>query len=321
VRFNVGQGPAGTAGAITAMIVLLTTTAGCTSGNGTAPAATSSRQPSSNASASGNLPPVTDVPRLLDSANLKLPLDAYLWTPDEVDQASKAHRELIRRCMRRFGASITIPEPPTGPGPKTRNERRYGLTDPVAAAQVGYGFPDAEPPTRPSGTPVGPTLTAKSRAVLTGEGQNLPSGLPKGGCSTEARRRLTPVDPSTKKPLDEDLPQRLSLDSFQRSQEDPRVRAAFADWSQCMQKKGHQYQKPFDPLADPEFRPAGTTKERGTAEDDVACKASTNLVGRWYAVEFAYQRLLITQHTAKLTVLAQAQPAVKRLVQTLNRRR
>jgi hypothetical protein len=258
---------------------------------------------------------------LLDTVTLKLPLDTYLSTPKEVAQAGKAHRELIRRCMHRFGTPITIPEPPTGPGPKTRNERRYGLTDPVAAAEVGYGFAHLKPATRPSGTPVGPTLTDKSRAVLTGEGPNLPTGLPEGGCSAEAGRRLTPVDPTTKKPLDEDLPQRLSLDSFQRSREDPRVRAAFADWSGCMREKGHQYQQPFDPLADPAFRPAGSTKERITARDDVACKASTNLVGRWYAVECAYQSVLITEHRAELSVLAQAQPIVKSLVQTLVRTR
>jgi hypothetical protein len=297
------------------MIVLLTTTAGCTAGNGTAPAS-SSPQPSSNVSASTDLPPLRDVPRLLDTVHLKLPLDAYLSTPVEVDQASKAHRELIRRCMHRFGVSITIPEPPSSPGPRTRNERRYGLTDPVAAAQLGYGFP--EPVTRPSGSPAGPKLTARSRAVLTGEGRNLPSGLPKGGCISDAGRRLTPFDLSTKKPLDEDLPQRLSLDSFQRSQEDPRVRGAFADWSRCMQEKGYHYQQPFDPLTDPALRPAGTTKERRTAEDDVACKASTNLVGRWYAVESAYQRVVITQNRAELVALAQALPAVRRLVQKLH---
>ena len=313
MRHEVRQRRAGTAGALSAIIILLITIAGC-SGNGPTPP-TSSIQPTGSPSAT---PPVTDVPRLLDTSKLKLPLDNYLLTPDEIDLASKAHRELIRRCMQRFHTPITIPEPPASPGPKTANERRYGLTN-LAGAKVGYSLP--EPGGRPSGTRAEPILTAKARVVFTGEGANPPSGLPKGGCSAEARRRLTPLDPSTKKPLDDDLPQRLSVDSFQRSQDDTRVQAAFTDWSKCMQTKGHQYKSPFDPPADPKFQPPGSTQELKTAEDDLACKASTNLVGRWYAIESAYQTALITDHKAELTALAQAQPAIKQLVRTLVRTR
>src|SRR4051812_44389435 len=108
------------------MIILLATTAGCTSGNDTTPPTTGSTQPSSSSSASKNLPPVTDVPKLVGTSTLKLPLDDFLLTPQEVNQAAQAHRELIRRCMQRFHEPITIPEPPAILGPKTTNERRYG---------------------------------------------------------------------------------------------------------------------------------------------------------------------------------------------------
>ena len=301
-------------------VVLLLSAAGCTSTNGTEQPANSVPPPSSSPSAPANLPPVTDVPHLLDTATLKLPLDTYLPTIAEIDQASNAHRELIRRCMQRFDIQITIPKPPTTPGPTTSNERRYGLTK-LAAAKIGYGFADSDPGTPPSATRPAPSLTAKALAVLTGEGANLPSGVPKGGCRVEARSRLTPVDPTTHKALDEELPERLSLDTFQRSQDDPRVKAAFADWSTCMKAKGHQYSSPFEPFGDPKFQPAGSAKERRTAEDDVACKASTNLVGRWYAVESAYQNALIADHKTDLTALAQAQPAIKELVRNLTHAR
>jgi hypothetical protein len=84
-----------------------------------------------------------------------------------------------------------------------------------------------------------------------------------------------------------------------------------------MQEKGHQYKGPLDPPADARFQPSGTTQERKTAKDDVACKASTNLVGRWYAVESAYQTALISDHKAELAALAQAQEAIHKLINTL----
>ena len=117
--------------------------------------------------------------------------------------------------------------------------------------------------------------------------------------------------------MDEELPERLAYESFQRSQEDPRVKAAFAEWSSCMQDKGHKYKSPFDPFADPAFTPPGGAKERKTAEDDIACKTATNLVGKWYAVESAYQQGLIADHRNELTALGESQPAIKERVRAL----
>jgi hypothetical protein len=156
--------------------------------------------------------------------------------------------------------------------------------------------------------------------VLTGEGTSVPAGVPAGGCHGEAQRRLAFVDPSTKQAVDDYLPQGLSLESFQRSQDDSRVQAAYADWSSCMRAKGHDYPKPLDPYGDPKLRPAGSARERHTATDDVACKKSTNLVGRWYAVESAYQTAQIHDHETELTAIAHAAAANQKIVQTVLRR-
>ena len=94
--------------------------------------------------------PADKVPVFLDTAKMRLPLDAYLPTVEEADQRSAAHRELIRRCMQRFGIEIAIPEPPTGLGLTSRNERRYGLTEPVAAAKLGYGLGERTPTRSPA---------------------------------------------------------------------------------------------------------------------------------------------------------------------------
>ena len=153
--------------------------------------------------------------------------------------------------------------------------------------------------------------------MLTGNGPSVPSGVPEGGCQGEAQRRLALVDPSTQKAVDEGLAERLSLETFQRSQDQPDVLDAFADWASCMRTKGHQYKKPLDPPADPKFKRAGSAEERRTAVDDVACKQSTNLIGRWYSVESAYQAELIENHQTELTALARAAAANRELVRTL----
>jgi len=219
--------------------------------------------------------------------------------------------------MKRFDITIVIPEPPAGLGLKSRNERRYGLTDPVAAAKIGYGLGKRDPSTQPSGHAGAPTLKPKALAVLTGEGPSVPAGVPTGGCHGEAQRRLAFIDPIGGKPVDENLPQRLSLESFQQSQDDPRLSQASSEWSSCMHSKGHEYQKPLDPYGDPKFQPPGSALERQTATDDVACKESTNLVGRWYAVESAYQIRLIKDHEAELTAIARAASANRELVHAL----
>ena len=74
-----------------------------------------------------------------------------------------------------------------------------------------------------------------------------------------------------------------------------------------MRALGHHYQNPLDPPADPDFERPGGALERETAKDDVACKKSTNLVGRGYAIESAYQNIVIKKHHRELTELARAQ--------------
>jgi hypothetical protein len=294
---------------VTAVALTLSATACTFTGGADRP----SNDPSRTSSSSG----AGDVPVLLDTASMRLPLDVYLPTLKEEDQRSAAHGELIRRCMQRFGIKITIPEPPAAVGIKSLNERRYGLTDAAAAAKLGYGLGERDPSSRPPDPGQSPALTPKALAVLSGKGSSVPSGVPNGGCQGEAQRRLALVDPSSQKAVDENLAQRMSLDTFQRSQEDPRVVKAYADWASCMGAEGHDYKKPLDPLADPKFRPAGSAKERDTAKDDVACKQSTNLVGRWYAVESAYQTALIQDHRTELEALARAAAANRDLVRTL----
>ena len=272
----------------------------------------------SSPSAPADLPPVSTVPQILDTNRLQLPLDTYLLSLDEANQRDATRRSLLRRCMHRFGVRVTIPEPPAGVGLKSLNERRYGLTDAAGAAKLGYGLGERDPRARRGGRDDAPALRPRALAVMTGRGPSLPPHLPKDGCSGEVKRSMTPVDPSTRKALDEYLPQRLSFETFQHSQADPRVQSAFSDWSACMRARGHDYKTPLDPPADRAFRVSGSVAERRTAQDDVACKVDTNLVGRWYSVESAYQTALIADNKAALTELSKAEVVVTRYVKQVS---
>ncbi len=252
------------------------------------------------------LPTDPPTPTLLQSADLVLPLDRYLATTAEVAEIASGYRALLRRCMARYAFAFPPADPPPPPGPRTRNERRYGLSDTAAAATRGYRFTDqpSDDTARP-GTADNPALPPEATAVLYGQAAPSVSDkpVPTGGCVGEAHRNLsTNVPPGA----DTDLPQRLSGDSFAQSRRDPRVQAATRQWAACMKTNGYSYSTPFDPPADPRFSDALTPEEIAAAIADVACKQQINLVGIWFTIESAHQRTLIDQNATALNLAAKA---------------
>jgi hypothetical protein len=255
------------------------------------------------------LPAVAHVPQLLESVDLKLPLDAHLPSMEDVHRYGMANRALITRCMQRFKIDFAPSAAPASVGLRSWNERRYGLTDPSAAAALGYGLGARTPrdaPSRPS-----QRLDSRGVTVLSGEPATTARRLhvPDGGCSGQARRALTGRPSDTPPLADPYLAQHLSQLSLQESRRDPRVRAAVNHWSQCMLAKNHHYDDPFAPFADPANTRGATPRAVDTAVDDVTCKKRTNLIGIWFSVDAAYQKRLIAAHRNGLMRLAQADAA------------
>ena len=237
---------------------------------------------------------------LLRTADLRLPLDTYLLSIAESARLARASRILLRQCVAGFGLDYATPDP-AAVGPRTWNERRYGLTDPDQAAR-GYWPRDRTVPPRPRHAAV----TAAVTAVVTGTGSPTVHGrpVPSGGCTAQAYRQLTANDPPG---ADRYLAQRLSSDSFFASRQDQPVRAATSAWSACLRAAGHPYPTPLDPPQDSRFQgPVATPLEIATATADVTCKRRTNLVGAWYADETGRQRALIA---ANLPALQRARAA------------
>ncbi len=252
------------------------------------------------------------VPALLASVDLRLPLDRYLMSPREVRRYGTANRELIRDCLLRHGVTAPLPHVSDRVGPRTWTERRYGLTDATAAAHLGFGLGDRTPTPR-RGTR-STRLSAAALAALDGQGRLAQElGVPPDGCSGEATRRLGPSTDDQVPAVDPFLAQALSLQSFDQSRHDPRVRSVIDLWSRCMRSRGHDFDDPFAPFADPSLqRP--TARARRTALDDVACKRRSNLVGVWFTVETGYQERAIESRAEDLGRLAEINAAIARKV-------
>jgi len=246
-------------------------------------------------------------PALLRTADLSLPLDAYQASTAEVSVLASGYRALLHRCMARYGFDFPPPAGPGAAGPRTRNERRYGLTDPAAAASRGYRYGNGDRPTEPA-RPARVALAPAEQAALTGQGGTKTAGKPgpTGGCADVASRALSARSPAG---ANTDLPQVLSAQSLTQSRQDPRVQAVTRQWAACMKARGYRYATPFEPAGDPRFRGPLTAAETATAKADVACKQQTNLVGVWFAVESALQRTLIDRDATALDLAVQATKA------------
>jgi hypothetical protein len=248
-------------------------------------------------------PEVNSIPTLVDSAALRLPLDAYMFSPTELRLVGEAHRVLVRKCMRRAGFDYRPPEPSAQRPARTWNARRYGLTDAAAVAVHGYDLdvPSANRTRIPRARRL-PHNAAELRA-LTGGGHlaDQRTQLSPGGCVGEAMHALAGSGPR-----DRDLAQRLSFDTYYISQRDSRVQAVIKRWSHCMSARGFTYATPINPPGDARFRNGLGRKEIATAKADVACKQQTNVVGVWFAVESAYQDRQIAAHLPALQEIRKA---------------
>jgi hypothetical protein len=233
-------------------------------------------------------PPVTTVPTLLATVNLRLPVQDYLRSDTQAVQLTRGRVSLIRQCMMRFGMDYTIEEAPAGKyGPRSLTDRRYGITDLALARQNGYGLGDRDPALQEK--PAKPDIGPEGEAALFGDGPSLVGDLevPSGGCIGEADRALNRSMPAGADPM---LGQKLQFESFELSKEDSRVRAAFSKWSSCMEEAGYHYPNPLAAAADPRFTEQPPTEDQvAAAITDIECKGRTNLVGVWFSVEAAYQ--------------------------------
>jgi len=294
------------AGSALALMLALAATAACSASPGP------SGRPASTAS-TGPVPPVSlgHVANVTDSAALVFPIDAYLLTNDQTIEFDQATNVLEDRCMAQFGFTYTAPPPNVLPGSVTDTNapRRYGVSDAAQVARLGYH----PPPSAPVGKK--PDLSPDGLMVLTGSAATDASpsaappadfggrALPSGGCIGQARAQLTTHGGSVNA---DPVAEQINDESLALSQREPQVLAAMKRWSQCMAQHGYHYTDSYGAGTDPQWNtPAPSTTEIRTASTDVACKARTNLVGIWYAVETVLQKEMIAANRQHLDQVRQ----------------
>jgi hypothetical protein len=235
----------------------------------------------------GGEPVVGAYPTLTSGYGLRLPVEDYLPTAEQSARVGRAHIELVRRCLARFGIDYALRFVPGDRyGPRSLTERRYGITDLDLARDHGYGLGARDPVRQPR--PAQPDLGTDGETALSGQGRTVVRGraVPPGGCLAEAGRGLHPGTVRA----DIARAHRLQYTSYELSRRDSRVRAVIAAWSSCMARSGYWYADPLAAGADPAFVGRPSREEIAVATADIGCKARANLVGVWFTVESAYQR-------------------------------
>lgn len=264
---------------------------------------------SAGGSGSSKLPDVGTAPKVVRSADLKYPMQAYAPTGGEIRRLSQAQQILIQQCMRRFGFTYDAPDT-SSTGAESDTARRYGLSEARDVERYGYASPEV----RPAGQGNDHELEPAMLAVLNGpddvDPDSLPQtqteaeakkgdGVPVGGCSRESYLKLYAPK---KGMIDIAFAQSLEREAYKKSRTDPRVTAVIKKWSACMGDGGYTVNDPVSPM-----------KELGVEDDpssdaavkaavlDVQCKAKVNLVGVWFSVESAYQKLAIDDNVETLS--------------------
>ncbi|MBM0259299.1 hypothetical protein [Micromonospora sp. 4G55] len=248
-------------------------------------------------------PEISSLLTIPDIHSFVLPLDKYSMNPEQWRILQKARRELLGRCVGRFGLKF-IPQQGVGSSRITQNGDRYGISR--ADVVSTHGYHPAEIPQAQSVQGI-PQATPDVDGVVQGTLKSFGGKLvPEGGCSGEADRILghgAPEVPSG----DKNLVRELSLRSFGESQGDSRVRAVFKSWSDCMRSRGFEYDNPREANNDRAFQSdKPSEREMAVAMADVKCKSETNLIAIWATVETAYQEQYIVTYGHRLQVFEQS---------------
>lgn len=279
-------------------------------------------------------PDAAPAPAPAHGDGIRLPLEDYLPSMEQLAALDRAHWVLTDQCMKRYGLRNRMPLPPEPRSvPQGENGLRYGLVDADEAAARGYGVTGEESRREPSptleplerlawggnGTPPGDKAPRSKEESDRAPGDGEVNGVkvPVGGCIREATLALwMPKADST----DPAGAQSIDARAYQRSRNDSRVVKATDAWVACMEKKGYHAKNPVSPqkelgLTDPSAFTSPAAVAAATA--DVGCKRETDLAGIWYAVETAYQKRLIEQNGELLDAVRKQRDDALRLTAQL----
>ncbi|MFI0264545.1 hypothetical protein ACH4OW_36755 [Streptomyces sp. NPDC017056] len=237
-----------------------------------------------------------------DPATWTLPIEAYIPSDGQDEQASKAKDLLIADCMKNLGLDWRpAPDLPVV-GPKTLTDWRYGIHDVTLSKKRGYK-PDAaeqaayDRAMQAGALDEGAEGDGATGAALRGSTSEINGkAVPKGGCAGKAGDEIGSDGTEFA-----EAAQRIGNDAFVRSKQAPEVVAVFRKWSSCMKDQGYSYKEPLDASDDPRFSSPDVSKlEISTALADLECRKRHDVARIWFEAESALQQQAIEKNAENL---------------------
>lgn len=276
----------------------------------------------------------------VNDGHLSRPRDAvYAGSNDEAGRLIwAAENMLVNECLERFGFHRKDPRSVLNSKSTHDGGEPFGITSESHVAKYGYRMP--EKASRVNRNQLGARPSDEEIAIEMGDIRRTDTGVevPTGGCLGEAHRRLY-----GDKDVSTDGAARMMAimnEAAHRAESDSRVREVFRMWSTCMQESGYHYADPWEANDDPKWRgfdssvgqpeqdeqvegsgsgsepeQVVTAEEIATAKADLTCRKKHNVVGVWYAVNVAYEKLAIEDNAQ---FIEEQQAAYQALVERAN---
>jgi hypothetical protein len=245
-------------------------------------------------------------------SDIVLPIDVYVFTPEQQSRIDSAGAALAADCMKRFGFAWPVEDQ----GSATTVNRRYGVVSAEVAKERGYHpVIDAEGEEHAEGRS-SDTLKASPEALQAYGGKNPGrSGaggqpIPEGGCKGEADRKLG-LDRAQDPKQGKIGLLNINFSSFEKAQQQPEFRNAQQAWSACMNKEGYRYATFLTPVEKYASRVGGPSREEiATAKTDVRCKKESDLLTVLLRLETKIQQEFIEQNAEGFAEVKRAHEAV-----------
>jgi hypothetical protein len=235
-------------------------------------------------------PPIGPAPIVGSFGDVRLPLDAYAVTRDQLEQLETAENLAAHVCLRRLG--LPLPEQTFSPLVTAAEVPRYKLhfLTFAMAKRSGYGHVGILPPDLHVVAPPGisPAELAAAGAAFYGETARVNGRrVPEGGCEGWARRAI--LSPS--QPVD---PLNMIYQSEDYVLNDARMLELFAAWRSCMTARGFSLPTPLvaqqGPAAGAGWPAEPDALEITVATADARCRQQVNMEGMWVALMTAYEK-------------------------------
>jgi hypothetical protein len=232
-------------------------------------------------------------PSLGETSNsLVLPLTPYYPSPQQVADVDNMQSALISLCLQQAGfnrPALVYGPMEWGGDPGRGQFYDFGVTSMAFAERYGYQDTDNTSSVR---TTAGSVDLAALKNISAAERTAVQA------CDNKIGAEDGSADSGWGS-----LVQELAIQAYEEAKADPRVLAAFKEWSSCMAAKGFDYANPLDAdIAQQQGGDTGppTELEIQTATTDVACKEKTGLLKTWISVLAADQNALLPANLPQL---------------------